>query len=59
MEQKNHKKGILIAFITLIVLMFLCGAIFTIVKESYDGQTETYKNNQSQIDQYDKYLGGE
>ncbi len=57
MEQKSRKKGILIAFITLVALMFLCGAIFTIIKDSYDDQTQNYQNHQSQIDEYDKSLG--
>ena len=56
MEQKNHKKSLIIAFVTLIVLMFLCGAAFTIIKEEYDKEAQRNKYNQSQIEDYDAKL---
>ena len=56
MEQKNRKKSFLIAFVTLIILMFLCGAVFTIIKDHYDNETQKSKYNQSQLDDYDKKL---
>jgi len=56
MEQKNRKKSLIIAFVTLIVLMFVCGAIFTIVKDHYDKEAQKSKYNLSQIDDYDKKL---
>lgn len=57
MEKINRKKIAMIFLICIIVLLFVLGIVFTIVKENQYNKADDYSQSQQEIDKYLDELG--
>ena len=56
MEQRNHKKTMLIIFIVLIAIMFALGVVFTVLKNNREQEAKNYDEYSKQIKDYEDSL---